>query len=360
MPAEWEPHRATHIAWPHKKGDWPGKFGAIPWAFSEMARQLSRGEQVSALVASKVEQREAARILQNAGCPSQKLEFIQAPTDRSWTRDYLPLFVVCARRARELGAVKWRFNGWARYRDHHLDDRAGHHVARHLGLFCWTPEAQNRGRARPIVLEGGSVDVDGEGTLLASEPCLLTGAQARNRSLGRTALDRALNDYLGIDRVIWLGEGIAGDDTAGHVDDFVRFVGPATVVLCEERRRRDPNHRLLEAAREKLEAERDAKGRKLRIVRLPMPDPLGYRGQRVPASYANFYIGNEAVLVPTFNDVRDREALGILGELFAHRRVVGIHAVDLVAGLGTVHCSTQQEPLGSPAAIRIGRRPTVG
>jgi agmatine deiminase len=196
------------------------------------------------------------------------------------------------------------------------------------------------------------VDVDGQGTLMTSERCLLTGPYARNRCCDRAALERLFRDYLGAKRVLWLGDGITGDDTAGHVDDFARFVAPATIVLCQQSRRRDPDYRPLEIARERLEEARDARGRKLQIVRLPMPDPLFFGTHRLPASYANFYVGNGTVLVPTFNDPLDRLALGILADLFPGRRVVGIHAVDLVLGLGTVHCSTQQEP----AAGTRGRR----
>jgi agmatine deiminase len=358
MPAEWSPHAATWMAWPHKKGDWPGKLEAIPWVFAEIVRQLSRGERVRLIVASKGHQRQAERIMRVSGVDLGQVGFVLSKTDRSWTRDYVPSFVVrkaprssrsSTRSGLEVAAVKWRFNGWARYPDHRLDDAAGQVAARELGMRCFLPAVQARGRAHHVVLEGGALDVDGQGTLLTSEDCLLTGRYARNRCLGRRALEQVFGDYLGIGRVLWLGPGIAGDDTAGHVDDFVRFVAPGRVVLCQEKRRADPNHKPLELAREMLENERDARERKLELVRLPMPEPRSYGRQRLPASYANFYIANEAVLVPTFNDEADRRALGILGELFPSRRVVGIHAVDLVLGLGTVHCSTQQEPAGVAA-----------
>ena len=295
-------------------------------------------------------------------------------TDRSWTRDYLPLFLrrhgrrraaaaVAGTACSALAAVKWRFNGWARYRDHGQDEAAGRAVAERMGIPCWRPKLAHRGRLRHIVLEGGALDVDGQGTLMTSDSCLLTGPYARNRGCDQPALERVLREYLGAERVLWLGEGIAGDDTAGHVDDFTRFVAPATVVLCQQPRRRDPDHRPLEVARERLEGARDARGRKLQILRLPMPAPLYFGGQRLPASYANFYIGNKTVLVPTFNDPQDRTALGMLAELFPGRRVVGIHAVDLVLGLGTVHCSTQQEPatgttrgLGTPVSCSASKR----
>lgn len=354
MPAEWSPHAATWLAWPHKAGDWPGKIEAIPWVFAEIVRQLSRGERVRLIVGSKSHQHQAERILRVTGVELGQVDFMVSTTDRSWTRDYVPSFVVRkasrpsrpARPGIEVAAVKWRFNGWARYPDYRLDDATGHRAAAQLGMRCFLPVVKVRGRAHHVVLEGGALDVDGQGTLLTSDDCLLTGRHARNRCLERHSLEQVFRDYLGVERVLWMGPGIAGDDTAGHVDDFVRFVAPGRVVLCRERRRADPNHKPLELAREMLENERDASGRKLELVRLPMPEPRSHGRQRLPASYANFYIANEAVLVPTFNDEADRHALGILGELFPSRRVVGIHAVDLVLGLGTVHCSTQQEPAG--------------
>jgi agmatine deiminase len=352
MPAEWERHAATWLAWPHKRGDWPGKAEAIVWVYGEIVRHLCREERVRVLVDSRAEQRRAERVLRLAGADLRHVDFHLLKTDRSWTRDYLPLFVTGWNRRRttagtapvDLAAVKWRFNGWARYRDHQQDEAAGRAVAARTGTQWWTPELETRGRLRRVVLEGGALDVDGQGTLVTSERCLLTGPYARNRSCDRASLENLFRDYLGAQRVFWLGDGIAGDDTAGHVDDFVRFVAPAAVVLCQQPRRRDPDHRPLEMARERLEGARDARGRKLEIVRLPMPSPLFFGAQRLPASYANFYIGNDTVLVPTFNDPTDRRALGTLAELFPGRRVVGVHAVDLVLGLGTVHCSTQQEP----------------
>jgi agmatine deiminase len=270
------------------------------------------------------------------------VDFVTAATNRSWTRDFLPLGVVRRRRGRrELAAVKWRFDGWARYPNHAADEAAGHRIARRLKVPVFFPEAAGR----CLVLEGGAIDVDGQGTLLATEQCLLTGRQARNRALGKAGTEVALRDYLGAERVIWLGNGIAGDDTGGHVDDFARFVASGVVALAEEKHRSDPNYRPLHEARERLSGARDARGRRLEVVRLPMPRPVLFAGERLPASYANFYIGTGAVLVPTFNDPSDRVALGILAELFPKRTVVGIHSTDFVLGLGTIHCSTQQEPL---------------
>lgn len=345
MPAEWEAHAATYLAWPHKRGDWPGKADAIPWVFAEMARELTRVERVRVLVRDAAERRLGASVFGRAGVDLSQIDWVKADTNRSWTRDPLPSFVVHGQGARRrLGAVKWRFDGWNRYPDHELDDRAGIHVARTFAAKAWFPEVVVRGRTRRITLEGGSIDVDGQGTLLTTEECLLTGKRARHRALGRAGSERLLGEYLGISKVIWLSDGIAGDDTSGHIDDFARFVAPHVVVVCSEPRRTDKNHKRLAQAQEILRGSRDAKNQKLELVKLPMPEPVTYGGVQLPASYANFYIANELVLVPTFNDENDRVALGILGELFTKRRVVGIHARDLVLGLGTLHCSTQQEP----------------
>jgi len=346
MPAEWEPHAATWLAWPHEPTDWPGKFEAVPWVMAEMARHLQEAERIRLIVRDRAERARASRALAASGVPLRRVDFVLARTDRSWTRDFLPLGVVRRHGGRrELAAVKWRFNGWARYPNYAADEAAGRKIARSLGVPVFLPRGAARGKAIPVVLEGGAIDVDGQGTLLATEQCLLTGKQARNRALGRAGTEAVLRDYLGAEKVIWLGTGIAGDDTGGHVDDFARFVAPGVVAVAEEKRRADPNWRPLHDAAERLRGARDARGRRLEVVRLPMPQPVVFDGERLPASYANFYVGTGAVLVPTFNDPNDRVALGVLAELFPKRKVVGIHATDFVLGLGTIHCSTQQEPL---------------
>ncbi|HEY6561990.1 MAG TPA: agmatine deiminase family protein [Polyangiaceae bacterium] len=358
MPAEWSEHAATWLAWPHEQSDWPGKFQAIPWVFAEMARHLQEAERLRILVGSELDQRRAERCLTRAGVSASNVEFFEIPTDRSWTRDFLPLFVVRRERGRvkEAATVKWRFNGWARYPNHERDEAAGVQVAEHAGFRTFLAEATLAGKRQRVVLEGGAIDVDGEGTLLATRQCLLTGPQARNRELGSAGIERVVRDYLGVEKMIWLPDGIAGDDTSGHIDDFARFVAPGRVVLCQEKRREDPNHAVLCAAEEQLRAARDARGRRLEVIALPMPAPVYFDGQRLPASYANFYVGNATVLVPTFNDPHDRLALGILSELFPSRKVVGIHALDLVLGLGTIHCSTQQEPAAPLPDAHIAER----
>ncbi len=344
MPAEWEPHVATWLAWPHEPTDWPGKFDAIPWVFAEVARQLQDGERIRVIVSGKPEEARAKKVFASSGVALKSVDFVHLATDRSWTRDFLPLGLVKGRgKQRETALVKWKFNGWARYKDHARDEQAGLAVALQLGAPLALPEAQFGGKRARVVLEGGAIDVDGEGSLLATEECLLDGRQARNAALGKAGMEAVLRDHLGAERVLWLERGIAGDDTAGHIDDFARFVAPGKVVLADEKNQKDPNFAVLRDAAKRLRSARDAKGRKLEVIRLPMPAPIVFDGQRLPASYANFYIGNSAVLVPTFNDPHDREALGILAGLFPGRRVVGIHSTDFVLGLGTIHCSTQQE-----------------
>ena len=348
MPAEWAPHAATILAWPHEKGDWPGKLAPIPWVYGEVVRHLVTGERVRILLPDAATKARARALLDRVGVDLGQVDLIIIPTDRSWTRDTAPIFV---RRERDgdVAATDWKFNGWAKYPNHLRDDAVPARLARKLKVRRFVATALGatdgpKARARQVVLEGGSIDVDGAGTLLTTEECLLSPVQARNPGLDRADLERALGDYLGVRKVVWLGDGIAGDDTHGHVDDLARFVGPRTVVIAQEPNASDPNHRPLAENRRRLDAATDAAGRRLEVVALPMPAAVMLDGVRLPASYANFYIGNAAVIVPTFNDPADRKALGILGDLFPSRKVVGIHAVDLVWGLGTLHCMTQQEP----------------
>jgi len=342
MPAEWEPHAATILGWPHEPKDWPGKLAPIPWVYGEVVRHLTPGERVRILVDDAASEKRARGLLTRVGVDLGQVDFFRIPTDRSWTRDTCPLFV---KRDRDgaVAATDWKFNGWAKYPNHRRDDAVPARLAARLGRERFV--AMGGDPARQVVLEGGSIEVDGAGTLMTTEECLLSPIQARNPELTREELDIALADYLGIRKVLWLGEGIAGDDTHGHVDDLARFVGPHTVVLASETNPGDANFRALAENRERLEAVTTADGERIDVVRLPMPAPVMLDGIRLPASYANFYIGNAAVLVPTFNDPADRRALGILAELFPTRKVVGIHAVDLVWGLGTLHCMTQQEPV---------------
>ena len=341
MPAEWERHEATWLAWPHNRGDWPGKLATVRWVYGEIVRRLVAGETIRILVRSSQESAQVRRLLSRVGVDPQRVELFRVATDRSWLRDSGPLFLRRNTSPR-VAVARFRFNAWARYNDWGKDDRVPERVAKALD-FKLLPVTLN---GRDIVLEGGSIDLNGRGTLISTEECLLDPkTQVRNQGLGRQDYESVFRDNLDATNVLWLGRGIAGDDTHGHVDDICRFVGPRTVVLCEEKNTGDVNHRPLADNRERTEGMRLEDGGKLEIVPLPMPAPLSFDGRRLPASYANFYIGNAAVLVPTFNDVNDRIALGIIGELFRDRLVIGIHAVDLVWGLGTLHCLTQQQPV---------------
>jgi agmatine deiminase len=346
MPAEWEPHEATWIAWPHQRDDWPGKFGPVPWVYAEIVRYLHRGEQVHILVNDEESGRDASRKLRRAGVDLGRVTFYPFATDRVWTRDSGPIFVVREDAGgREVALTHWRFNAWAKYPNYHNDCLLPPRIAEALGLPAFPATWQGHDGPRPVVLEGGSIDVNGQGCLLTTEECLLSDVQQRNPGLGREDYERLFADYLGVRKVLWLGRGIAGDDTHGHVDDLARFVGPRTVVTVVENNPADDNYRPLQENRERLRGMTDQHGQSLEVVPLPMPAPLFFDGQRLPVSYANFYIANNRVLVPTFNDPADRRALGVLADLFPGREVVGIHAVDLVWGLGTLHCLTQQQPV---------------
>ncbi len=341
MPAEWEPHEATWIGWPHNSTDWPGKLEPIHWVYGEIVRKIAEGEIVRILANSKKHKARARSVLKSVGMDSSRVQLFEFPTNRGWTRDSGPIFVRRAGNPRQVAIVRFRFNAWARYDDWKKDATVPEKAARALKLPMF--RAQIGGKE--FVLEGGAIDVNGSGTLITTEECLLDQkVQVRNPGFGRAEIEKALRANLGVANILWLGDGIAGDDTHGHVDDLCRFVGPRTVVLCREENSRDPNYKRLEDNRQRLEGMRLENGAKIEVVPIPMPSPVVFEGQRLPASYANFYISNAVVIVPTFNDPKDRVALGILAELFPNRKVVGIHAVDLVWGLGTLHCLTQQQP----------------
>ncbi len=338
MPAEWEQHEGTWLGWPQNPADWPGKFAAIPWVYAEIVRLLSQRENVHVLVNSESVQGRAESILKRAGANLDRVSFHVWATDRVWLRDSGPIFVKDAQG--NLAITDWKFNAWAKYDDWRKDDQVPAHVAKLSALPRWQPVS---GKYR-LVLEGGSIDVNGAGTLITTEECLLSEVQQRNPGISREQLETAFHDYLGIEQVLWLDRGVAGDDTHGHVDDITRFVAPTTIVTAVEPNHADDNHQPLAENLARLKASRTPKGKQWTIVELPLPKPVVFRGQRLPASYANFYIANGLVLVPTFHDPNDRVALNILSELFPTREVIGIHAVDLVWGLGALHCMTQQQP----------------
>jgi agmatine deiminase len=341
LPAEWGPHEATWVGWPHEKTDWPGKIAAIQWVYGEVVRRIAPGERVRIVVDSERHAARARRVLERAGADLSRVELFRFPSDRGWLRDSGPCFVQRAGARPEPAVARFRFNAWAKYPEWRRDDRIPERVAGALGLRL----VPVRSGGRDVVLEGGAIDVNGRGSLLATEECLLDPqTQVRNPGLGRRELERVFRDYLGATNVLWLGRGIAGDDTHGHVDDVCRFVGPGTAVLCRESNRSDENYGALEENRERLQGARLEDGSRLEVVPMPMPEPLRFDGRRLPASYANFYLCNAALLVPTFNDPADRTALGLLAELVRDRPVIGIHAVDLVWGLGTLHCLTREQP----------------
>ncbi len=375
MPAEWEPHAATWLAWPHYHGDWPGKFEPIPWVYAEIIRNLARHERVELIVNDAAAAKRARRVLQRADALSGNIRFHHWPTNRIWLRDSGCIFLARTEQsgvARPDGrerlsldesssesiALKFRFNAWAKYSNWRLDDRIGSLMAE-VGiptLFRTKRERraeQARSSSRPIhpasngkriVLEGGSIDVNGAGTILTTEECLLSKVQERNPHMARVHYEKAFAEYLGAPNTIWLGRGIFGDDTHGHVDDLARFVSKNTVVTMVERNPKDVNHAPLRANLRRLQSARDQDGKQLTVVELPMPQPVVFEGRRLPASYANFYIANGVVLAPVFDRPNDRIALNSLAELFPAREIVPIYSGDFIWGLGAMHCMTQQQP----------------
>ena len=363
MPAEWEPHAATWLAWPHYKLDWPGKFEPIPWVFAEIIRYLSRDERVELIVKDAAAEKSARKTLQRAHAFNENVRFHRWPTDRIWTRDSGCAFVFedeSARartpvpplkdegggtgfpaRAAQLASVKWQFNAWAKYPNWKRDDKIGSLMAKAAGA----DEIQAIFGKKRVVLEGGAIEVNGQGTLLTTEECLLSRVQQRNPGMKKHDYVKVFAEYLGASNIIWLGSGIVGDDTHGHVDDITRFVSTDTVVTCVDA---DPSSENYDVLRDNVRRLRDATvegGKPLATIDLPMPAPVYFEGRRLPASYANFYIANRTVLVPVFNDPNDRVALDILADIFPGREVVGIYCGDLIWGFGAIHCMTQQQPV---------------
>jgi agmatine deiminase len=341
FPAEWEPHEATWIAWPHHEPDWPGKLAPIPWVYAEITRVLARHERVEILCHDETVREDARRLLEAHGV-RENVRLHVVPNDRVWLRDSAPTGVVDEKG--QVVLVNWAFNAWAKYDNYARDARIGEAVERLTGLPRVEPERPDTGER--VVLEGGGIETDGEGTLLVTEEWLLSDVQVRNPGLSREDYERLFAQYLGIRQTIWLGEGCVGDDTHGHIDDIARFTSPGTIVLAFEEDPADDNHRRSLDNWDRLQLVGGADGR-LRVVKLPYPRAVEMNGERLPASYANFYVANGVVIVPTFNDPNDRVALNTLAELFPDRQVVGIHAVDLVWGLGTLHCLSQQQPRGT-------------
>jgi agmatine deiminase len=364
MPAEWATHAATWLAWPHYHGDWPGKFEPIPWVYTEIIRNLARHERVELIVNNAAAERQARKLLDRSSAPLKNVRFHRWPTNRVWLRDSGCIFATesSGQRDREghdlsravkdrkrtrasategrLLATNFRFNAWAKYSNYRQDEKIGTQMA----TTAQAEEVRPTHHNTRVVLEGGSIDVNGQGTLLTTEECLLSKVQQRNPNMQRKDYEQIFADYLGAPHVIWLGKGIPGDDTHGHVDDLTRFVNRDTVVTMVERNPKDVNHKPLSDNLSRLQSARDQEGKPLNIIELPMPGPVVFEQRRLPASYANFYIANGIVLVPVFNDPNDRIALNTLAELFPTREIVPIYSGDLVWGLGTMHCMTQQQP----------------
>lgn len=356
MPAEWEPHAATWLAWPHYEGDWPGKFEPIPWVYAEIIRVLAKHERVELVVNNAAAARRARKVLERADSFSENVRFHHWSTNRVWLRDSGCIFLTSKQpgfappdsRGKPSShdnlegaiALKFRFNAWAKYSNWRLDDKIGSLMAKTARAREIHPESLGQ----RIVLEGGSIDVNGAGTILTTEECLLSKEQERNPHMTRVQYEKAFADYLGATHTIWLGRGILGDDTHGHVDDLARFVRKDTVVTMVDSNSKDANHEPLRANLRRLQSARDQDGKQLTVVELPMPQPVVFEGRRLPASYANFYIANGVVLAPVFNRPNDRVALNTLAELFPTREIVPIYSGDFIWGFGAIHCMTQQQP----------------
>ena len=357
MPAEWEPHAATWLAWPHYHGDWPGKFEPIPWVYAEIIRSLAKHERVELIVNNAAAAKKVRKILKRADALSENVRFHHWPTNRVWLRDSGCIFL----RREEQGsaqsdgrgrlstqqtgdhqalAIKFRFNAWAKYSNWKHDEKIGFLMAKAARVEAVRAQSLEK----PMVLEGGSIDVNGAGTILTTEECLLSKEQERNPHMARVHYEKAFADYLGAPNTIWLGRGILGDDTHGHVDDLTRFVRKDTVITMVEPNSKDVNHESLRANLRRLQSARDQDGKQLTIVELPMPQPVVFEGRGLPASYANFYVANRVVLVPVFNRPNDRIALNTLAEVFPAREIVPIYSGDFIWGFGAMHCMTQQQP----------------
>jgi agmatine deiminase len=335
MPAEWAPHRGTWLSWPHKEASWPGKFAPVPRIFAQMVGCLAPNEEVHVNVRDAAMESDVRDVLAREGVGAVNVFFHHHPTNDAWCRDHGPIFLQRdTPHGREEAIVDWGYNAWGeKYPPYDLDDVIPTLVAEEFGIPVFHPG---------IVMEGGSLDVNGAGTLLTTEACLLN--PNRNPHLSKVEIERHLRDYLGVTHILWLGDGILGDDTDGHVDDLTRFVGPRTVVTVVEDDPRDENHEPLQENLKRLRTMKDQDGRPLEVVTLPMPRPLEHDGQRLPASYANFYVANGVVLLPTYDRERDPIALDTLQRCFPDRGVIGIDCTDLVWGLGAFHCVSQQWP----------------
>lgn len=334
FPAEFALQESMWLSWPHKEESWPGKIDTIYAPYSLFIKEVSKGQKVNINVADAAMKNFALEHLEKAGVNLDQIRFHFFPTNDAWCRDHGPAFLINPKAEQKKVLVKWEYNAWGeKYPPHDLDNQIPIKIAAELGIPCFRPG---------IVMEGGSVEFNGKGTLLTSEACLLN--ENRNPHLNQEQIEKFLCDYYGVHHILWVGDGIIGDDTDGHIDDITRFVNSDTVVTVVEENKLDENHHLLQENLDRLKQMRLEDGKQLNIVELPMPSPVIYEDQRLPASYANFYIANESVIVPTFRDKNDQKALDILEGCFPDRKVIGIDSTDIIWGLGSFHCLSQQEP----------------
>jgi agmatine deiminase len=333
FPAEWAPHTATWLSWPHKEESWPGKIVSIYKPYCDFIKAVSEGELVRINVLNEQMSAFAKEQLVQAGVDLKRIEFFEFPTNDAWCRDHGPAFLINTD-TKEKVIVDWNYNAWGnKYPPYDLDDVIPTKIAKHFNLPVYHPG---------IVMEGGSVDFNGKGTVLSSTACLLN--ENRNPHLNQEQIEGYLRNYYGVEQVLWVGDGIVGDDTDGHIDDITRFVNEDTVVTAIEENRADENYHILQENLQTLKTMRLLNGKQLNVIELPMPDAVYYEGQRLPASYANFYISNAAVVVPTYRSKNDDRTLDILTACFPGRKVIGIDSTDIVWGLGSFHCLSQQEP----------------
>ncbi len=340
LPAEWEKHQATLLAFPYEGADWPGKYESVKWAFTEIIRKIIAYEPLILLVKSEQHRDKVQAMLAKAHTDRSEISYLIQTTNRSWMRDSGPVIIKTSGGKRE--ALQFRFNGWAKYPNYRLD----RHVPKAVSSFLNIPLTQVLCRNKPVVLEGGAIEINGSGTLITTEECLMDQTiQVRNPGFTKNDYETIFHKYLGITNTIWLDEGIEGDDTHGHIDDICRFVNQNTVMVCVDENKNDPNHKKLKSNLLKLREAKLEDGSQLNIIEIPMPERIDFDNMRLPASYANFIFINEGLLVPTFNDKKDIYVLGVLREFFPQRNVIGIYAGDLIWGLGTLHCLSREIPI---------------
>ena len=338
FPAEWEKQQAILLCFPHNGNDWPGKYEAIQWAFIEFIKKVATYEQVILIVADEKLKAKVSDMLETAHVKLDSVSSIIHKTNRSWMRDSGPIII---KNGNQREALNFNFNGWAKYKNITLDK----HVPTKVAQFLNIPLTPVIYKGKPVIVEGGAIETNGKGTLITSEECLMhPSIQVRNPNFTKEDYEIVFKEYLGITNVIWVGDGIEGDDTHGHIDDLCRFVNEDTIVTIVELDQNDNNYKPLQENLKRLQEAKLENGKTPKIIELPMPKRLDFDGLRLPLSYANFLILNHCVLVPTFNDAKDRIALNILADCFSDREIIGISAVDLIWGFGTLHCLSQQIP----------------